>query len=183
MGHGKPQLIPCMGVGYRQTRGMRARAVLSKNVRALIEAARESAPHLGAIRKIAEQSSGKLTNGTVGRIAKGTHTTDIDTLADLAEVFGLHPWQLLVENLNPKALPRLVDTEFLSQMRQIVDVAQGTNQGISPSPTDELPLQKAERSRQVVVGPSLQEAFILGKKKNGSRAAAEAQKSKGRRRG
>lgn len=181
LGHASRTNIPCMGVGYRQTRGMRARAILSKNLRTLIEAARQADPRLGAIRKVAEASGGKLTNGTVGRIAAGTHTTDIDTLADLAEVFGLQPWQLLVEDLNPKVLPHLVDAEFLSRIKQIVDGAQATNAAISPSPMDELTVQKEERNRPVVVGPALQDAFNSGKKNNAVGRLAKATKPKGRR--
>lgn len=157
---------------------MRARAILSKNLRTLIQQAREDDPRLGAIRKVAAESGGKLTNGTVGRIAAGTHVTDIDTLADLAEVFGLQPWQLLVENLNPKALPRLADAEFLLQIKQIADVVRSANQQISASPTDELPLQDEERDRHVTVGPAIQQA-ISGNNKNAGRATATGAKHKG----
>lgn len=158
---------------------MRARAILSKNLRALIDTAREGDPRLGAIRKVAEASGGKLTNGTVGRIAAGTHTTDIDTLADLAEVFGLQPWQLLVENLNPKALPRLVDAAFLSQIKQLVDVAQATNEQMAHSPTDELRVQKSAPKKASQVGPALQEAFERGGNGAG-RTTAKGSKHKGR---
>lgn len=162
---------------------MRAREILSKNLRSLIEDARDSRPHLGAIRKVAEHSGGKLTNGTVGRIAAGTHTTDIDTLADLAEVFGLQPWQMLVENLNPKALPHLADAALLSQIKQIVDsVPRETRKDFS-SFTDEQALQTLERSRRVTVGPALKEAFEAGEKKNARRVAGQVQKPKGRRGG
>lgn len=164
-----------------------ARAILGANVRRLIDDAQETRPQIASILKVAQQSM-KLTHGSsslsksrVGRIVKGSHATDIDALNDLAEVFGVQPWQLLVENLNPKALPRLVDAEFLSQIKQIVNVAQAPNQAISPSATDEHPIQKQERTQQVQVGPALQKAFT-GKKNLAGRGSSEAQKQGGGRR-
>ena len=159
---------------------MGARAILSENLRRLMAHAKETQPHLSAIRKVAAASNGRLTNGTVGRIAAGSHTTDIDTLADLAEVFGLQPWQLLVENLNPKALPHLADAALLSQIKQIVDSVPATSREEFPSLTDEQPLQTAERNRQVKVGPALKAAFTAGGGKNAGRGASKMPKQKGR---
>ena len=48
---------------------------------------------LGTIKKIAAASGTKLSNGKVGRICKASHTTDIDSLQHLAEVFKVEPWQ------------------------------------------------------------------------------------------
>lgn len=186
LGRHKSESIPCVGVGYRQTYGMRARDILSQNLRKLIEDAKTSKPQLGAIKKVAERSS-ELTHGTttlsksrVGRIAKGSHPTDIDALNDLAQVFGLQPWQLLVENLNPKALPHLADAALLSQIKQIVNVVQAPNEEISPSPKDELPLQKGDGGRRrKQVGPALQAAF----KGNGNAGSGSAQVTKHKGRG
>jgi hypothetical protein len=200
MGSATVESIPYMGIGYRHTCGMpsddmdehadghrSAREILSKNVRRLIDDARETRPHLGSILKVAEASS-RLTHGStslsksrVGRIVTGSHPTDIDALTDLAEVFGLQPWQLLVEDLNPKALPQLADADFLSQLKRIVGVAGAGNLDPATSPKDELPLQ-TEQGPRVAVGPALREAFTLGRDKNASRGPAEAQKQKGSRR-
>jgi hypothetical protein len=163
------------------------RDILSRNVRRLIDEARQSRPQLGSIVKVSEYSK-KITHGSsslsksrVGRIVTGSHPTDIDALTDLAEAFGLQPWQLLVENLNPKALPRLADAALLSQIKQIVDsVPRETNKD-SASLTAEQPLQTLERGRRVTVGPALKEAFDAGSKKNAGRIAGQVQKSKGRR--
>jgi hypothetical protein len=159
---------------------MRARDILSKNVRALIEDARESRPELGTIKKVADISGGHLTNGTVGRMATGESPVNIDAVGDLARVFGLEPWQLLVENLNPKALPRLADSSLLSQIKAMVDSAKVQNAEDSSSPKAEQPLQLSERDRQVPIGPALTE--VLGEDKNARRRTASASKPKGRRR-
>lgn len=112
--------IPCVGVGYWQSSPMREkpspRQVLSENLRALMGAR----PELGTIRKVADASRSTLSNGKVGRIYAASHTTDIDTLQDLADVFELEPWQLLVRGLNPAALPRLADATVLAQILEAV---------------------------------------------------------------
>jgi hypothetical protein len=78
------------------------RMVLSTNLRTLMGAV----PALGTIKKVADASASKLSNGKVGRIYAASHTTDIDTLQDLADLFGVQPWQLLVPDLKPQALPK-----------------------------------------------------------------------------
>lgn len=160
---------------------MRARDILSKNVRALIEDARESRPELGTIKKVADISGGHLTNGTVGRMATGESPVNIDAVGDLARVFGLEPWQLLVENLNPKALPRLADSSLLSQIKAMVDSAKAQNAEDSPSPEDEQPVQPPERGRDVPFGPDLKDA-LGGEDKHARRRTAPLPKPKGRRR-
>lgn len=149
---------------------MRARQILSKNLRALIDHAKEHNPRLGAIRKVAAASNGKLTNGTVGRIAAGSHTTDIDALADLAEVFGLQPWQLLVEGINPNALPVLASPELLSQIRQLVHSVPARTEPYDPSFTDEQAVKGRRRTEPTQVGPALQEAFTNAQGADSSKA-------------
>jgi hypothetical protein len=162
----------------------RLRKILSANVRALIDDARQSRPELGAIAKVAEfhskrtHGSGRLSKSKVGRIVKGSHPTDIDSLGDLADVFGVQPWQLLVENLNPKALPRLVEPSFLSQIKQIVDSATAASREVSASLTDEQQVQPATGSAKV--GPAIEEATRAVGKKNAGRESAKAPKQKGR---
>lgn len=92
------------------------RKVLSDNLKTL-KAAR---PGLDTIEKIVAHSGGQLTNGTVGRIHAGSHPTDVDTLQALAKVFGLKPWQLLVENLNPEALPQIADAAFVRRLKDLL---------------------------------------------------------------
>lgn len=119
--------IPRVGVGYWQSYPMREkpspRQILSDNMRALMDAR----PELGTIRKVADASDSALSNGKVGRICAASHTTDIDTLQDLAKVFKLEPWQLLVEGLNPEALPRLADASVLAQILEAVQRTPATS--------------------------------------------------------
>lgn len=45
--------------------------------------------------------------GTVARIRKGEVACGIDTLAQIAAVFNLQAWQLLIPNIDPENPPRL----------------------------------------------------------------------------
>lgn len=92
------------------------RQVLSENLKALMAAR----PDLGTIKKVAQASGSRLSNGKIGRIYAASHTTDIDALQHLAEVFGLQPWQLLVEGLKPEAAPVLIDQAVIDRLRQAV---------------------------------------------------------------
>lgn len=161
----------------------RLRAILSANVRALIDDARKARPELGSILKVATERQ-KATHGTtrlsksrIGRVVKGSHPTDVDALDELAEAFGLQPWQLLVENLNPKALPRLVDSEFLSQLKQIVDKVPEQKQDVLPSPVDEQQVKRKTEGDSL--GPALRRAFNAGSNKNAGSKPSRLQKPKG----
>lgn len=94
------------------------REVLSANLKRLMEAH----PGLSTIKKVAQRST--LSNGKVGRIYAASHTTDIDALRQIAHAFDLEPWQLLVEGLNPDALPALAGPDLLHEIRRLVTVAQ-----------------------------------------------------------
>lgn len=103
--------------GIGRLRPMRTpRQVLSENLKALM-AHREDR---GTLKKITAASRGKLTNGTLGRVRAATHATTVDTLGDLAEVFALEPWQLLVPDLKPEALPQIAGAELLETIRSLV---------------------------------------------------------------
>lgn len=100
------------------------REVLSQNLQTLMKAH----PTLKAIKKVADATKDfrlndedvHLSNGKVGRIAAGSHTTDIDALYSLAKAFSLEPWQLLVPDLNPERLPALTTTPLLEQIKALV---------------------------------------------------------------
>jgi hypothetical protein len=147
------------------------RKVLSENLRALMSVR----PDLGTIKKVAEASGSALSNGKVGRIYAASHTTDIDTLQDLASVFKLEPWQLLVEGLNPNALPRLADASVLNQILDAVRSSAATvHENVSmTTPTHPSenghPLEKATTLASVV-------SRTKGKKKRESRKSGPAQK-------
>ena len=170
-----------MGIGYWQTSRMHRgekptpRQILSANLRSLMD----ERPDLGTIKKIVSSSGSKLSNGKVGRIYAASHTTDIDTLAHLAEVFGVHPWQLLVEDLNPKALPQLADLSLLSRIQQLVSSTQE-----KPSPVAvAAELQQDTAGPTKGIGPALKEALVTEGTDTYARSKARAvQKQKGRRR-
>jgi hypothetical protein len=115
------------------------RQVLSQNLRALMQ----RHPELGTIKRIAEASNSTLSNGKVGRIYAASHTTDIDTLKDLAAVFDLEPWQLLVSDLNPDAPPVLVDHSYLEQLRRFA-----LTEAKPGKPLQTIPLQAPARVKK-----------------------------------
>lgn len=76
------------------------RTVLARNLASLMEARQ---PEPWKNRELARQAH--LDHKTVGRILDGSHAATIDTIAALAEVFGLLPWQMLVPDLQPHDPP------------------------------------------------------------------------------
>jgi hypothetical protein len=61
-------------------------------------------------------------NGVLDRIRRADSACRIDTLAQLARVFGLEPWQLLVADLDPKNPPSIEMTSAqASAVRQHLD--------------------------------------------------------------
>lgn len=62
-------------------------------------------PRLNTIKKIVEAGGG--TNGTVGRMLQGQTACGIDQVEQVARVFGLQAWQLLVPNFDPAHPPML----------------------------------------------------------------------------
>lgn len=103
-----------------QSDPLRLRQILAANFRRLMD----SNSKLGTIKKVADASGGDLSNGKLGRIHKANATTDVDSLEPLARLFGLEPWQLLVEDLDPENLPALTTTPLLEQIRSLVATGQ-----------------------------------------------------------
>lgn len=100
-----------MGAGYWQHQDM-LRTIVADNLRALMAAH----PHLDTLDKITAQGGG--SNGTLDRIRRGASSCRLDALADVAKVFGIEPWQLLVPRLDPHNLPRLeMDTSRAEALR------------------------------------------------------------------
>jgi hypothetical protein len=161
--------IPCVGVGYWQSSAMREkpspRQVLSENIRSLMDAH----PELGTIKKVASASNSALSNGKVGRICKASHTTDIDTLQDLADVFKLEPWQLLVRGLNPSALPRLADASVLAQILEAVERRQAT---LEENVNVGTPAHQVKHEARPKETPAL--AKVVGRTKGKSRARSKS---------
>lgn len=106
----------CWESGIGKLPCMSTRDVLAENLKALMAERADRS----TLAKIIEASRGRLSNGKLGRIRSASHATDVDALGDLAKVFGMEPWQLLVPNLNPKALPRLADIGFVESLRSLL---------------------------------------------------------------
>jgi aryl carrier-like protein len=77
--------------------GTYIRDVLAENLEQLRKASQtlKSYPAIAAM--------GGPANGTLGRVALREQSLTIDLLAQLAKVFGLEAWQMLVPNLTVKA--------------------------------------------------------------------------------
>jgi len=85
---------------------MSTKAVLANNLKALMKR-----PSLNTLPKITKASDGRLSNGKLDRVRRAAAATDVDTLEQLAEVFGLQPWQLLQDDLGasvPDLAPQVV---------------------------------------------------------------------------
>lgn len=74
---------------------------LARNLRAAMDAH----PDLDTIEKLVAHGAG--TNGTIGRMLQGHTACRIDALQQVARVFGLEAWQLLVPGFDPHQLPSL----------------------------------------------------------------------------
>ena len=106
--------IPCVGVGYCQNPYMDLRKTLATNVNTLMKAR-----HMKNNLDLVSASETRLSNGKIGRIRAASHTTDVDSLEELAKTLHVAPWQLLVPGLNPSALPTLSNASLLSEIKEL----------------------------------------------------------------
>lgn len=105
---------------------MRPRDVLAENLKTLMA----GTPGLSRFPDIVERSNKVLTNGTLDRIRRASHATSIDTLAELARVYGIEPWQLLSPGLKVTAGKAEAHTgplspEALSLAREVDSFSEG----------------------------------------------------------
>lgn len=141
--------------GIARLSRVRTRETLAKNLAALMDAR----PDLDTFKKITAATNGSLSNGTLDRVRRATHSTSVDTLGELAAVFGLEPWQLLVVGLNPKRLPVLASKELIQEILRSVprestsDTAAQEQTDSSVAVTTESP--KGARSRVKGMGVDL----------------------------
>jgi transcriptional regulator with XRE-family HTH domain len=112
---------PHTGFFWEQSCGMTkarsSRQTLSENLKALMAA------HLSLNTFAKIVAAGGPTNGTLDRIRRMESGASIDQLDNLAKVFGLEPWQLLVPDLDPTNPPMLAHVtqrqlEMLERIRQ-----------------------------------------------------------------
>lgn len=74
---------------------MRPRDVLAANFKKLLD----GVPGLGRLPQVTKASGGTLTNGTLDRIRRAEAQTGVDQVGELAKVYGLQAWQLLIPSL------------------------------------------------------------------------------------
>lgn len=90
--------------------------ILAKNLRALMNDNQHSENDL-------HKKTG-MSQSTIGRVLKGEIATKIDTVDQLARVYGLNSWQILIENLDVKNPPLLQsisskEIEFYKRIKAI----------------------------------------------------------------
>jgi hypothetical protein len=99
-----------------------ARATLAANLKRLIEHAtpRGQRPSIRAW-----AMSKELDVRLVDRLTKGKHAVTLDKLEIIAEACGLKAWQLLIDDLDPSALPDAPISEedrlLLRKIRRLLD--------------------------------------------------------------
>lgn len=76
------------------------KSVLRDNLRALLRIA-PGKSGVSALIKLG------LSNGNAQRALGAETSVGLDVIAQIAEAFGIEPWQLLVPNLDPERIPRL----------------------------------------------------------------------------
>lgn len=165
-------LVPTLGFlhshawdsGIGKLSRMKPREILAANLKRL----KDARPDLGTLKKITDRSNGRLSNGKLGRIVAASHTTDIDTLADLAQVFGLEPWHLLVEDLDLRALPAADSSALIKKIESLVN-----GKGIPPA------YIPAPRGKNVTT-PAIQRTLMVKGKHDASGLPQPIQKPRGR---
>jgi len=98
------------------------RDVLAENLNVLMSAY----PSLDSNPKLAKRA--KLGVGTIARVRNSDAAVNLDTLDKLAGCFDLHPWQMLVPNLDPKSPPVLrsmspAESELFERLRSVIKAA------------------------------------------------------------
>ena len=90
-------------------RGENVRDIVADNLRTLITyAADNRLPYCDA-KSIGKRAG--ISGMTLGRWLKGSHAASIDALDDVARVFKLRAWQLLIPNLDPTNPPTVPYTD------------------------------------------------------------------------
>ena len=92
--------IPEMGRTARH-RAVMCRITLARNLRSLMDAHEDR----NTVEKLVARGGG--SNGTIGRMLKGETSARIDAVTQVARVFGMQGWQLLVPGFDPHHPPAL----------------------------------------------------------------------------
>lgn len=81
--------------------------IVGQNLRTLMDWKRG----LNTPEAVALAARGKLSSRSVRRLLHASHPPGIETLAVLAEIFTISPWQLLYPDLDPQKLPVCVSDD------------------------------------------------------------------------
>jgi transcriptional regulator with XRE-family HTH domain len=136
-------------------------------------------PDLDLLPKIVAASDKRLSNGTLDRIRRGASATDIDTLEELAATFGVEPWQLLVEGLNPQALQVLQQVKVLVTAQYPGDTVKVDRMGKPAQKVLPQPSSSGHNGHpEPVFGPALTKLFASGRGPKNERSTAIPSKSK-----
>lgn len=124
----KPQKAKIAVYDRRMNSPRNIRKVIAANLRALMQ----SHVDLNTQMKIQERTNKRVSQRTVGRILEGSVSVTVDNLADLAHIFGLQPWQMLLPNLdptNPQIVPALTPAEqkMYASIQAAVEAFQASN--------------------------------------------------------
>lgn len=102
--------------------GIDLRTTLAANLRRMIEAAAPPGER-PSVRAWALAKG--LDVRMIDRLTKGEHAITLDKLDELAHACGLKPWQLLLEDLDPKAPPdgpiSNEERALLRKLRRLLD--------------------------------------------------------------
>lgn len=98
-----------------------SRQIIATNLRMLMDRNKHSQGYL-------HLKTG-LSQSTIGRTLSGESSATVDTLDDLAKVYGLQPWQMLIAGLeanNPPVLKNMskIEQEFYEKMNEAMAVLQ-----------------------------------------------------------
>lgn len=98
--------------------------ILRQNVCALMEY------HWGKVNINQLQREARCSRGTAQRAVEGTTNLGIDKLFEIARAFshqGIHPWHLMIEDLNPANPPVIwlskTEQEFYQKMKSLLEAA------------------------------------------------------------
>lgn len=134
---------------------MNLRKVLAANVSALMDA-RNMKSNLDVVKA----SETRLSNGKLGRIRAASHPTDVDSLEELARTLGVEAWQLLVNDLDPGAMPVLQKTALIRQIQELMQQdtrnhLQGKTRAIPKNEFEYSEVEITHKNRQQLAGTEL----------------------------
>lgn len=133
---GKPQMASHSRYAEKMRREeqQNARAILAENVKKLIARA-GSQPALVRLLKVPQK--------TISRAKNDENAANLDTINDIAHGYGLHPWQLLVPNLDPDNPPMLAPASKEEAPAKPVDLRAPIADALRPNRQSPTPAQQS----------------------------------------